>query len=89
MTEFDPENNAMDRRIYYEVTGRELNEGEFAGVGDSSDDEWHKVCAPDPIFRILRFNTDIKKDGSENENHGQDSSSLLTDNNFRRVVEAD
>ena len=33
---FDPENNDIDRRIHFEVTGVSLIEGEFAGV-DSSD----------------------------------------------------
>ena len=36
---FDAENNAIDRRIYYEVTGKKINEDEFIG-GDTSDDEW-------------------------------------------------
>ena len=38
MTDFDPDNNETDRLIFYEVTGRQLFEGEFERL-DSSDEE--------------------------------------------------
>ena len=30
LEEFNPDENAIDRRIFYEVTGRQLIDGEFA-----------------------------------------------------------
>ena len=44
---FDFENNATDRHIFYEVTGKQINEDEFVGSG-SSDDERSILRAPDP-----------------------------------------
>ena len=38
VTGFDPEQDLIDRRLYYEVTGRSLVEGEFAD--DDTSDEY-------------------------------------------------
>ena len=52
---FEPDSNEIDRRIFYEVTGRELVEGEYE-IDDTSDDEWHRLGQPDPWARILAMN---------------------------------
>ena len=48
----DLTDNEVDRRIYFEVTGCELIEGEFLGddVFDSSDEEWgrRRLIEPPP-----------------------------------------
>ena len=37
LADFDEESNEVDRRIFYEVTGKQLNEGEFASYLTSSE----------------------------------------------------
>ena len=54
MRGFNPEANEIDRRIYYEVTGRQLNEDEFDDV-DTSDDEWGSVYKPDPLAHAFDY----------------------------------
>ena len=39
LTGFDPERYEMDRRIFYEVTGRQLREGEFSYTINGEDEE--------------------------------------------------
>ena len=45
---FDPVKNEMDRRIFYEVTGKEIVSGEFADEC-TFDEEWQKFGSYDPI----------------------------------------
>ena len=52
---FDPENDDTDRRIFYEVTGTSLVEGEFAGE-DTSDEERESMEAPDPLASVFNYN---------------------------------
>ena len=54
MRGFNPEANEIDRRIYYEVTGRQLNEDEFDDY-DTSDDEWGSVYKPDPLAHAFDY----------------------------------
>ena len=51
---FDPEKNAIDRHIFYEVTGNQLIEGEFRDQ-DTSDDEWERKNSIDPLARAFSF----------------------------------
>ena len=48
---FEPETNLMDRRIYFEVTGNQLIEDEFAD--DQSDGDWVKKHLEDQAERPL------------------------------------
>ena len=52
---FDAEDNPTDRRIFYEVTGRELRLGEFGGDDDTSDDDWMHYGAPDPLRHAFSY----------------------------------
>ena len=52
---FDPENDDTDRRIFYEVTGTSLVEGEFADE-DTSDEERESMEAPDPQASAFNYN---------------------------------
>ena len=65
---FDAETNEIDRRLYYEVTGRQLVEGEFGGDdgGDTSDGEWANLNKPDPL--AYAFNYKGSNSSSEDEN---------------------
>ena len=47
LRDFDGERNETDRRIYYQIMGSQLIEGEFDD-GDSSDTELSKLVASDP-----------------------------------------
>ena len=38
MDGFDPEHNDWDRRLLYEITGIQLNPGEFRDISDDEDD---------------------------------------------------
>ena len=51
---FDAERNDIDRRIYYEVTGRQVIEGEFEG-DDTSDDEWGYLNKADPLAHAFEY----------------------------------
>ena len=53
---FDPENNEIDRRILYEVTGMSLVEGEYVDVDTNSDEEWVRQQAPDPARYAFNYN---------------------------------
>ena len=52
---FDAEDNPTDRRIFYEVTGRELRLGEFGRDDDTSDDDWMHYGAPDPLRHAFSY----------------------------------
>ena len=54
MTDFDPDNNETDRLIFYEVTGRQLFEGEFERL-DSSDEEWARLREYDPQANAFSY----------------------------------
>ena len=45
MDGFDPMRNEWDRRLLYEVTGIQLNPGEFGDISDDDDDsvKWNKA----------------------------------------------
>ena len=50
VADFDAENDEVDRRIYFEVTGRQLIDGEF-DCSSSSDDDW--VQRYDPLSHVV------------------------------------
>lgn len=52
---FNPEVDAVDRRLLFEITGRELEEGEFA-EDDSSDEQWSIFNCPDPQAYAFAYN---------------------------------
>ena len=51
---FDAEDNEMDRRIFYEITGLQFNEGEFDD-SDTFDDGWGKLLAQDPQWHAFNY----------------------------------
>ena len=51
---FDAEDNEMDRRIFYEITGLQFNEGEFDD-SDTFDDGWCKLLAQDPQWHAFNY----------------------------------
>ena len=61
MGDFNPEEDETDRRIYYEVTGRQLVENEFDDE-DTSDEEWGRLPAPDPQAYAFAYNTEQEDD---------------------------
>ena len=58
---FDPEKNEMDRRIYYEITGMKLAEGEFRDF-ETSDEEWRLRNIPDPQLQLFSYNQFLSDD---------------------------
>ena len=66
---FDAETNEIDRRIYYEVTGRQLVEGEFGNENelDTSDGEWANLNRPDPLAYAFNYRGSDSS-GSDTEN---------------------
>ena len=52
--DFDFKSNDMDRRFFFEVTGRKLVEDEFDDL-DSSDEEWALLQAPDPLAHAFSY----------------------------------
>ena len=74
---FDAASNDIDRRIYYEVTGRQLIEGEYEGE-DTSDDEWGYLNKPDPLAHAF----DYRGGGHLNPDNGydDDGSSIAANN---------
>ena len=50
--DFDAEKNESDRRIFFEVTGRQLIDGEFNDV-DTSDEERAILAAPNPLAQVF------------------------------------
>ena len=63
MDGFNPSNDIIDRRLYYEVTGSNLYPGEFFD-DEGSDEEWER--APDPLHHAFSFNErrDTRRDTS-------------------------
>ena len=55
--DFDPENNEIDRRIFFEVTGKQIIEGEFDDDG-SSEEDWGILEAPDPLAHAFNYSED-------------------------------
>ena len=51
---FNPVYDVMDRRLYYEVTGCQVNNNEF-DQEDTSDEEWHKMQDQDPQFYVFSY----------------------------------
>ena len=51
--DFDAEKNESDRRIFFEVTGRQLIDGEFDDL-DTSDEEQAIMAAPNPLAQIFQ-----------------------------------
>ena len=49
---YDPDNDETDRRIFYEITGKRLIQGEFLD-DDSSDEE--TAHNEDPLYRATSF----------------------------------
>ena len=52
---FNAESNSIDRRIFYEATGRQLVEGEFDNELDSSDEDWANFNKPDPLSHYINY----------------------------------
>ena len=52
--DFDAATDETDRRIFFEVTGRQLIKGEFQENEDSSDEEW-RLVAQDPQQHAFNF----------------------------------
>ena len=54
---FDADTNEIDRRIFYEVTGRQVVEGEFGSDngGDTSDGDWANLNKPDPLAYAFNY----------------------------------
>ena len=63
LRDFDGERNETDRRIYYQILGRQLIEGEFDD-SDSSDMELSKLMASDPQAHAFSYSG--YGEGSEN-----------------------
>ena len=61
MKDFDVERNETDRRIYYEVIGRQIRKDESIDR-DSSDEEWGLLKAPDPQFHAFNYQADLQED---------------------------
>ena len=57
LKEFDAERNETDRRIYYEVIGRQIRKDEPIDR-DSSDEEWGLLMAPDPLVHAFSYQDD-------------------------------
>ena len=74
---FNAETNALDRRIYYEVTGRQLaGGGEFDEEEEtSSDEEWRARNRPDPLAHVF----DYHSDSDDVEGQGDRAASGRTD----------
>ena len=53
--DFDADKNETDRRIFFEVTGIQLVEGEFYDL-DTSDEEWAIHGAPNPLANLFSKN---------------------------------
>ena len=51
---FDPLNDEMDRRLFYEVTGFQFIENEFDNE-NSSDDETRKLRGQDPQHHVFNY----------------------------------
>ena len=51
--DFDPMRNEFDRRLFYEVTGDRLIEGEFMDedTSDAEDDQINEPGSIDPLLR--------------------------------------
>ena len=77
INDFNAERNETDRRIFYEVTGRQLVQGEFDHEF-TSDEEWGMLEAPDPLGHAFDYNSDL----SDNENRA----SLIGKNRTRKKV---
>ena len=55
LANFDAQGNDIDRRLYFEITGRQLNYGEF-DIDDSSDGEWALTANQlDPFDLLLQY----------------------------------
>ena len=52
------ENSEIDRRIFYEVTGRQLVEGEFDNELGTSDEDWANFNRPDPLAHAFNYKSD-------------------------------
>ena len=52
--EFDLEDSEIDRRLFYEITGRQLIANEFNDE-DTSDDDWENLNAPDPLEHAFNY----------------------------------
>ena len=57
LKDFDAERNETDRRIFYEVIGRQIEESKSEDR-DSSDEEWGLASAPDPQFHAFNYQSD-------------------------------
>ena len=51
LCDFDAEKNESDRRIFFEVTGRQLIDGEFDDE-DTSDEDRARMAAPNPLAHV-------------------------------------
>ena len=57
LRDFDAETNETDRRIYYEVMGRQIGQNGFDDR-DSSDEDWGLLKAPDPLAHAFSYGAD-------------------------------
>ena len=65
VADFDGETNEIDRRIYYEVTGEQLIEGEFADTNSSNSDYGGEQ--EEEIGNILMNYHQLEPDGAQAE----------------------
>ena len=77
--DFDAQNNAVDRRIYYEVTGRQIITGEFDADDemDTSDAEWANLNATNPLDYILNYRG-ASDDDNDDAQEGDDDQKSAT-----------
>lgn len=61
---FDPDNDKIDRRIYFEVTGEQVIEDEFAN-DYTSDEEWMLRNARDPLAFMLGYKVDTEESDND------------------------
>ena len=58
---FDPQTNSMDRRIFYEVTGRQYFDGEFSALDEDSsfveedEEDWRRMSQYDPLAPAFQY----------------------------------
>ena len=62
---FNPSENAMDKRLLYEVTGRRLEESDFRGDETSSDEDGDKTGKKYNIDEFTNFMDKLVSDERE------------------------
>ena len=87
LDEFDPKDNLIDRRLFFEVTKMSLKQGEFNDDSDDSEDAWNSILnndkvdgddGGDPLDWILAQKFEPENDG-EDKDAGDKTTGLLDD----------